>query len=86
MWLAPEVMANKVYTTKADIYSIGVILWEILTRQAFFGEITFMSVLEDKVPFPFRPRDVRYCVLTLLRSKLAKDHRYQMTARRGTGS
>lgn len=44
-------MANKVYTEKADVYSIGVILWEILTRKAFFGEVSFMTILEDKVKF-----------------------------------
>lgn len=49
VWLAPEVMANKIYTVKADVYSLGVILWELLTRQPFFGEIRFMSQLEDMV-------------------------------------
>jgi serine/threonine protein kinase len=55
VWLAPEVMANKIYTEKADVYSIGVILWELLTRKAFFGEIRFMSRLEDKVLSGARP-------------------------------
>jgi serine/threonine protein kinase len=49
VWLAPEVMANKIYTEKADVYSIGVILWELLSRKPFFGEICFMSQLEDMV-------------------------------------
>jgi serine/threonine protein kinase len=49
VWLAPEVMENKIYTEKADVYSIGVILWELISRKAFFGEVSFMSQIEDKV-------------------------------------
>jgi len=33
VWLAPEVIENKPYTEKADVYSLGVIMWEIVTRQ-----------------------------------------------------
>jgi len=47
-------MANKVYTEKADVYSIGVILWELLTRSTIFAEVRFMNLLEDMVPLPFR--------------------------------
>jgi Protein tyrosine and serine/threonine kinase len=32
-WMAPEVLANQSYNEKADIFSYGVILWELLTRQ-----------------------------------------------------
>jgi serine/threonine protein kinase len=62
VWLAPEVMADKIYTVKADVYSIGVILWELLTRKAFFGEIRFMSLLEDKVKSGERPPIPDDCV------------------------
>jgi serine/threonine protein kinase len=55
VWLAPEVMANKIYTEKADVYSIGVILWELLTREPFFGHVRFMSRLEDMVLAGQRP-------------------------------
>jgi serine/threonine protein kinase len=55
VWLAPEVMAGKVYTEKADVYSIGVILWELVTRKPFFGEVRFMSQLEDMVKAGERP-------------------------------
>jgi serine/threonine protein kinase len=33
VWLAPEIMRNQEYTTKADVYSMGIILWELLTKQ-----------------------------------------------------
>jgi len=55
VWLAPEVMEEKIYTEKADVYSIGVILWELLTRSLFFGEIRFMSQLEELVKAGKRP-------------------------------
>lgn len=32
-WCAPEVMCGDVYTELADIYSLGVVLWELATRQ-----------------------------------------------------
>ena len=31
-WMAPEVLSNQRYNEKADIYSYGIILWELLTR------------------------------------------------------
>jgi serine/threonine protein kinase len=31
-WMAPEVINSNHYTEKADVYSYGIILWEILTR------------------------------------------------------
>lgn len=31
-WMAPEVLSSKPYSTKADVYSYGIVLWEILSR------------------------------------------------------
>ncbi len=33
LWMAPEVAEGKEYTSKADVYSYGIIMYEILTRQ-----------------------------------------------------
>jgi len=55
LWLAPEVLQNKPYTEKADVYSVGVIYWELLTRQKYFGHIPFMSLIEDKIIGGERP-------------------------------
>lgn len=55
VWLAPEVMQSQPYTVKADVYGAGVIFWEIVTRQNFFGETSFLSVIEEKVLRGERP-------------------------------
>ncbi len=34
---------------------MGVILWELLTREKFFGEVTFNAELEDKLLRGERP-------------------------------
>jgi serine/threonine protein kinase len=31
-WMAPEVINSEIYTEKADVYSVAIILWEIYTR------------------------------------------------------
>jgi serine/threonine protein kinase len=55
-WLAPEVMQGKLYTKKADVYSYGVILWELLTKQQrLFPDVTFNSILEDRIISGKRP-------------------------------
>jgi len=46
-WTAPEVIRGEKYTEKADIYSFGIILWELLTRQQPYKERNFMGVGMD---------------------------------------
>ncbi|XP_015114804.1 mitogen-activated protein kinase kinase kinase 7 [Diachasma alloeum] len=38
-WMAPEVFEGSKYTEKCDIFSWGVILWEVLTRKKPFDDI-----------------------------------------------
>jgi len=41
-----QIMRNEEYTTKADAYSMGILLWELLTRQQkFFSEVKLASLL-----------------------------------------
>ncbi|ANQ06374.1 TKL protein kinase [Plasmodium coatneyi] len=38
-WTAPEILRGEGYTPQADVYSFGVILWEMLHRQIPFREL-----------------------------------------------
>ena len=38
-WMAPEVFEGSTYTEKCDVFSWGVILWEILSRRKPFGDV-----------------------------------------------
>lgn len=49
IWLAPEVMLSEAYTEKADVYSFGIICWEIAARAVFLQSMRFMSQIEAHV-------------------------------------
>ncbi|XP_078431687.1 serine/threonine/tyrosine-protein kinase HT1-like [Wolffia australiana] len=39
-WMAPEMIKGKRHTRKVDVYSFGIVLWEILTALIPFSELT----------------------------------------------
>jgi serine/threonine protein kinase len=43
-WTAPEVLRGQEYNEKADIYSFGIILWELITRAQPFADQNFIGV------------------------------------------
>jgi len=43
-WMAPEVLRNEQYNETADIYSYGVILWELYTRKDPYAGMNPMQV------------------------------------------
>jgi hypothetical protein len=47
-WMAPEVYSSMNYTAKADVFSFGIILWELLTNQ--LPNRTYKDVAEGVVP------------------------------------
>lgn len=38
-WMAPEVFEGSKYTEKCDIFSWGIVLWEVLSRQKPFKDV-----------------------------------------------
>ncbi|KYQ93736.1 leucine-rich repeat-containing protein (LRR) [Tieghemostelium lacteum] len=56
-WLAPEVLKAHEYNEKGDVYSFGMILWELYHMEIPFDEydFKFMSTLEDNIVAGLRP-------------------------------
>ncbi|GMT01031.1 hypothetical protein PENTCL1PPCAC_23205 [Pristionchus entomophagus] len=44
-WMAPEVFKGKQYTTACDVYSLGIILWQMVTRKHPYPGITAYTIL-----------------------------------------
>jgi serine/threonine protein kinase len=44
---APEVIRGEKYSEKADVFSFGIIMWEVLTRKQPFAGSNFMGVSLD---------------------------------------
>ena len=44
-WMAPEVINSQKYTTKADVYSFGIIIWEVCTREKPYDCLSKENIL-----------------------------------------
>ncbi|CAK79445.1 unnamed protein product (macronuclear) [Paramecium tetraurelia] len=59
-WMAPEIMRGETYQEKADVYSFGMILWEIITQQIPYEGLSQTQIIgsvgygQDQVPIPFQ--------------------------------
>lgn len=51
LWLGPEVITYRYSTTKSDVYSFAIILWEFFAREKPFGEYNIEKgyQLEDAI-------------------------------------
>ncbi|KAL9249166.1 putative serine/threonine-protein kinase SIS8 [Drosera capensis] len=56
-WMAPEVLRNEPSNEKCDVYSYGVILWELFTLQQPWGRMNAMQVV-GAVGFQHRRLDI----------------------------
>ncbi|GMP64376.1 hypothetical protein CsSME_00025685 [Camellia sinensis var. sinensis] len=54
-WMAPEVIEHKPYDHKADIFSFGVVLWELLTGKLPYEYLTPLQAAVGVVQKGLRP-------------------------------
>ncbi|CAM9905553.1 unnamed protein product [Ectocarpus sp. 8 AP-2014] len=60
-WMAPEVINSQHYTEKADVFSYGIILWEIFTRAIPYGGMQPVQVVAAVLGRRERPRIPSQC-------------------------
>ncbi|KAE8651354.1 hypothetical protein Csa_001088 [Cucumis sativus] len=59
-WMAPEVIEHKPYDHKADVYSFGIVLWELLTGQLPYNNLTPLQAAIGVVQKGLRPKIPRH--------------------------
>jgi len=55
IWTAPEVLQQNKWDNTVDLYSYGVILYEIFSRRAYFDNVDFLEDFEKNVKSGNRP-------------------------------
>ncbi|KAE9039997.1 hypothetical protein PR002_g5184 [Phytophthora rubi] len=60
-WMAPEVLGNRKYTEKADVFSFGIVVWEIFTGQCPYDGMTQIQVALGVLNHDLRPPIPRSC-------------------------
>lgn len=54
-WMAPEVIEHKPYDEKADVFSFGVVMWELLTCKIPYSDMTPLQAAVGVVQKGLRP-------------------------------
>ena len=75
-WMAPEVLASQAYNEKADIFSYGIICWELLSRQCPYDGMTPIQCALAVLNKNQRPEIPKWCppaLHALIRSCLKKN-------------
>jgi serine/threonine protein kinase len=75
-WMAPEVLANQAYNEKADVFSYGIIVWELLSRQCPYDGMSPIQCALKVLNNDYRPEIPKWCPPTLqalIRSCVKRD-------------
>lgn len=64
-WMAPEVINHKPHNRKADVYSFGIVLWEIITGRVPYEDITPVQAAFAVVHKNARPTFPEHCPLAI---------------------
>mmetsp|Transcript_65897 Transcript_65897/g.143848 ORF Transcript_65897/g.143848 Transcript_65897/m.143848 type:complete len:446 (+) Transcript_65897:1-1338(+) len=64
-WTAPEVLSSGHYSTPSDVYSYGVLLWEMWHRQVPYGNMDAPQIVLGVVTKKMRPPISRKCPETM---------------------
>ncbi|RHZ82806.1 hypothetical protein Glove_103g150 [Diversispora epigaea] len=54
-YVAPEVYCGQIYTIKSDIYSIGILMWEVITGETPYGDCEHDLDLAFTIAKGYRP-------------------------------
>jgi serine/threonine protein kinase len=66
-WCAPELLRNEQYDEKVDVYSYGIMLWELVTRSGPYPSIVHLSCSNSAASaFAFLCFFLFFCLLRLL--------------------
>ena len=60
-WLAPEILKREPYTVKADSYSFGLLLWQLLKREEPYKEVSSVKELLEKIENQEKPEIPEIC-------------------------
>jgi len=64
-FMAPELMLGKSYTEKVDVYSFGICLWEMVTGEFPFNDLSYDEMRHAVIFENRRPQVPSYCLLEL---------------------
>ena len=62
-WMAPEVIEHNPYRERADVFSFGIMLWELLTGRVPYDDMTPLQARSP--PVLFGGQDLRRCENTV---------------------
>ncbi|GAB2267452.1 hypothetical protein Dimus_002435 [Dionaea muscipula] len=62
-WMAPELLSGKsnMVTEKIDVYSFGIVMWELLTGDEPYADMHFASIIGGIVNNTLRPQIPTWC-------------------------